>query len=157
MDSKTNHLIKCINQISFFDGFSNTEKEKLVGRSGIFKKYEKQGVKIIKEGSKGKSLFVVFDGVLNITRISFKGNLEKRVLLATLNKGSVFGEISMLSNSKRTTTVTTASPQVILMEVDKITLESFDSDIQNLFNKEMIAILIQRLDDMNRKYIDAIS
>ena len=154
MDSKTNPLMKCINQVSFFDKFSNTEKEKLVERSGIFKKYEKQGVKIIKEGGKEKSLFVIMEGVINITRVSFKGDLEKRVLLATLKKGSVFGEISLLSDSKRTTTAITASSLVIVMEVDKKTLESFDLSVQKIFHKEMISLLIRRLDDMNNKFIN---
>ena len=90
MDSKTNPLMKCINQISFFDGFSNTEKEKLVERSGIFKKYEKQGVRIFKDGDKGNSVFVILEGVVDITRVSLKGDKEKRVVLAKLNRGSVF-------------------------------------------------------------------
>ena len=154
MDSKTNHLIKCINQISFFDGFSNTEKEKLVGRSGIFKKYEKQGVRIFKDGDKGKSVFVILEGVINITRVSLKDDKEKEVVLATLKKGSVFGEIALLSDSKRTTTAITAASLVIVMEVDKITLESFDLSVQKLFHKEMISLLIRRLDDMNKKFIN---
>ena len=97
------------------------------------------------------------EGVINITRVSFKGDLEKRVLLATLKKGSVFGEISLLTESKRTTTAITASSLVIVMEVDKIILESFDLSIQKLFQKQMILTLVSRLDVMNKKYIDAIS
>ena len=157
MDLNTNPLLRGINQICFFDEFSSAEKKTLVERSGIFKKYEKQGVKLIKEGGKGKSLFVIMEGVINITRVSFKGDLEKRVLLATLKKGSVFGEISLLTDSKRTTTAITASSLVIVMEVDEKILESFDLSIQKLFQKQMILTLVSRLDNMNKKYIDAIS
>jgi CRP/FNR family cyclic AMP-dependent transcriptional regulator len=154
MDSKTNPLMKCINQVSFFDKFSNTEKEKLVERSGIFKKYEKQGVRIFKDGDKGESVFVILEGVIKIARTSFMGSLEKEVVLATLKKGSVFGEIALLSDSKRTTTAITTSSLVIVMEVDKITLENFDLRVQKLFHKEMISLLIRRLDDMNNKFIN---
>jgi CRP/FNR family cyclic AMP-dependent transcriptional regulator len=154
MSSKTNLLMKCINQVSFFDKFSNTEKEKLVERSGIFKKYEKQGVRIFKDGDKGESVFVILEGVIKIARTSFMGSLEKEVVLATLKKGSVFGEIALLSDSKRTTTAITASSLVIVMEVDKKTLESFDLSVQKIFHKEMISLLIRRLDDMNNKFIN---
>ncbi len=157
MNSKVSPLIKCINQVPFFDEFSNAEKKTLVERSGIFKKYEKQGVKLIKEGGKGKSLFVIMEGVINITRVSFKGNKEKSFVLAKLKKGSVFGEISLLGNQKRTTTAITASSLVIVMEVDEKILESFDLSIQKLFQKQMILTLVSRLDNMNKKYIDAIS
>ena len=41
MDTKTSPLMKYINEISFFDGFSDTDMNKLVETVGIIKKYEK--------------------------------------------------------------------------------------------------------------------
>jgi CRP-like cAMP-binding protein len=154
MDSKTNPLMKCINQISFFDGFSNTEKNTLIERAAIFKKYDKKGVRIFKDGDNGQSLFVILQGVINVTRGSLKNDIEKSVVLAKLKQGSVFGEISLLSNQRRTTGAITESSLVILMEIDQKTLESFDLSIQKLFHKEMISILIRRLDDMNKRFIN---
>jgi CRP-like cAMP-binding protein len=149
--------MKCINQISFFDQFSNAEKTTLIKRDGIFKKYEKSGITLFSDGVKGQSMFVILEGVINITRANIKGSKEKHVVLAKLEKGSIFGEISLLSSQRRSTGAITASPLVILMEIDKITLESFDLGIQKLFHKEMISILIRRLDDMNKKYINVIN
>ena len=60
----------------------------------------------------------------------------------------------MLGNQKRTTGASTASSPVIAMEIDKIILESFDLGIQKLFHKEMILILIRRLDEMNKKLMN---
>ncbi|HIE80778.1 MAG TPA: cyclic nucleotide-binding domain-containing protein [Nitrospinaceae bacterium] len=122
----------------------------------MFKKYEKKGLTIFSEGAKGESMYVVLEGVIGITRLTFKHDKEKRVTLAKLKKGSVFGEISLLSNQNRTTGAITDSSLVIVMVIDKKTLESFDLGIQKLFHTQMISTLIRRLDGMNEKYRDVI-
>ncbi len=156
MDLKNSSLLHRINQVSFFDGFSHIEKGKLLEKIKMFKKYEKKGLTIFSEGAKGESMYVVLEGVIGITRLAFKHDKEKRVTLAKLKKGSVFGEISLLSNQNRTTGAITDSSLVIVMVIDKKTLESFDLGIQKLFHTQMISTLIRRLDDMNEKYRDVI-
>ena len=156
LDSKNRSLLHRINQVSFFDGFSHIEKGKLLEKVEMFKKYEKKGLTIFSEGAKGESMYVVLEGVICITRLTFKHDKEKRVTLAKLKKGSVFGEISLLSNENRTTGAITDSSLVIVMVIDKKTLESFDLDIQKLFHTQMISTLIRRLDGMNEKYRDVI-
>ena len=101
-------------------------------------------------------MYVVLEGVIGITRLTFKDDKEKRVTLAKLKKGSVFGEISLLTNQNRTTGAITDSSLVIVMVIDKKTLESFDLGIQKLFHTQMISTLIRRLDGMNEKYRDVI-
>ena len=156
MDLKNSSLLHRINQVSFFDGFSHIEKGKLLEKIGMFKKYEEKGRTIFSEGDKGESMYVVLEGVIGITRLAFKHDKEKRVTLAKLKKGSVFGEISLLTNQIRTTGAITDSSLVIVMEIDKKTLESFDSGIQNSFRTQMILTLIRRLDSMYEKYRDVI-
>ena len=156
MDSKNRSLLHRINQVSFFDGFSHIEKGKLLEKVEMFKKYEEKGWTIFSEGAKGESMYVVLEGVIGITRLAFKHDKEKRVTLAKLKKGSVFGEISLLSNQNRTTGAITDSSLVIVMVIDKKTLESFDLGIQKLFHTQMISTLIRRLDGMNEKYRDVI-
>tara|TARA_B100000949_G_C14041442_1_gene349697 strand:+ start:46 stop:519 length:474 start_codon:yes stop_codon:yes gene_type:complete len=156
MDLKNRSLLHRINQVSFFDGFSHIEKGKLLEKVEMFKKYEKKGLTIFSEGAKGESMYVVLEGVIGITRLTFKYDKEKRVTLAKLKKGSVFGEISLLSNQNRTTGAITDSSLVIVMVIDKKTLESFDLGIQKLFHTQMISTLIRRLDGMNEKYRDVI-
>ena len=156
LDSKNRSLLHRINQVSFFDGFSHIEKGKLLEKVEMFKKYEKKGLTIFSEGAKGESMYVVLEGVICITRLTFKHDKEKRVTLAKLKKGSVFGEISLLSNQIRTTGAITDSSLVIVMVIDKKTLESFDLGIQKLFHTQMISTLIRRLDGMNEKYRDVI-
>ena len=156
MDSKNYSLLHRINQVSFFDGFSHIEKGKLLEKVEMFKKYEKKGLTIFSEGGKGESMYVVLEGVIGITRLTFKRAKEKRVTLAKLKKGSVFGEISLLSNQNRTTGAITDSSLVIVMVIDKKTLESFDLGIQKIFHTQMISTLIRTLDGMNEKYRDVI-
>jgi CRP-like cAMP-binding protein len=156
LDSKNRSLLHRINQVSFFDGFSHIEKGKLLEKVEMFKKYEKKGLTIFSEGAKGESMYVILEGVIGITRLTFKHDKEKQVTLAKLKKGSVFGEISLLSNQNRTTGAITDSSLVIVMVIDKKTLESFDLGIQKLFHTQMILTLIRRLDGMNEKYRDVI-
>jgi CRP-like cAMP-binding protein len=154
MSSTISPLIKIINEISFFNEFTNADKERLVEKSGIFKKYEKKGYTLFSDGGKGESMFVVLEGVINITRANLKGDKVKPFVLAKLKKGSVFGEISLLGNQKRTTGASTASSPVIVMEIDKKIIESFDLSMRELFYKQMILILIRRLDEMNTKLMN---
>ena len=151
-DPKTSTLLTCINKISFFEEFSSIEKETLLKKVSIFKKYDKKGTIIFSEEEKGSSMYVVLEGVIAITRASFANDKKEQVTLAKLKKGSVLGEISLLSNQSRTTSAITDSPLVIVMIIDKQMLESFDLGIQKIFNKKMIEILVRRLDDMNKKY-----
>ena len=62
----------------------------------------------------------------------------------------------MLSKQNRTTGAITDSSLVIVMVIDKKTLESFDLGIQKLFHTQMISTLIRRLDGMNEKYRDVL-
>ena len=156
MDLKNRSLLNRINKVSFFDGFSHIEKGKLLEKVEMFKKYEKKGLTIFSEGAKGESMYVVLEGVIGITRLTFKHDKKKGVTLAKLKKGSVFGEISLLTNQNRTTGAITDSSLVIVMVIDKKTLESFDLGIQNSFRTQMILTLIRRLDSMYEKYRDVI-
>jgi CRP-like cAMP-binding protein len=137
--------------------FPTQKKKHLLKELEFSKNTKKEGQLFFQRGDKCKSLFVILEGVISIIRSSFKHDREEQVNIVKLKKGFIFGEISMISNYKRTTGAITESPLVILMEIDKKTLESFDLSIQKLFHKEMISVLIRRLDDMNRKYMQVIN
>jgi CRP-like cAMP-binding protein len=157
MASRASSLMTYINEISFFDRFSQVEKGKLLEKVAMFKKYDKKGSIIFSEGDKSASMFVTLEGVVGITRLSFDHNKKEHITLAKLEKGSVFGEISLLTEQNRTTSAITRSPLVIVMVIDKKTLESFDLSIQKIFQTEMISTLINRLDEMNKKYRNLLS
>ena len=126
----------------------------------MVKKYEKKGLIIFSEGDEGRSVVIILAGQVDITKLSSpnakKGRVSlrdsKTVPLATLGVGSVFGEVSLLSNQRRTTSVVTSTPLVIALQIDKEDLQTFNSSIQNKFHSQFISILIKRLEEMNEKF-----
>ena len=67
------------------------------------------GVEVIKEGTEGNSLYLICSGSVSVTR---KGGKEP---VATLVKYDYFGEVALLTRRKRTATVTTLEPTVVLV------------------------------------------
>ena len=160
MESNKSPLLQLIDKVSFFDEFSESEKFEIIKNNSMVKKYEKINSIIFSEGDEGKSVVVILAGQVDITKLSSpnakKGRVSlrdsKTVTLATLGVGSVFGEVSLLSNQRRTTGVVTATPLVIALQIDKEDLQAFNSSIQNKFQSQFISILIKRLEEMNEKF-----
>ncbi|MZG29426.1 MAG: cyclic nucleotide-binding domain-containing protein [Nitrospinae bacterium] len=155
-----NPILKFIDRLPFFQEFSTDEKSKLVEANGVFEKY-KNGKDIIIEGESGSALFIILTGTVRITKSSDTKVLKPHVslmesnqtILAELKGGAIFGEISLISDGPRNTSAYASSSEVILMRITKKAIESFDLTIQKKFHTQLIKVLIQRLDDMNSKYI----
>lgn len=153
-------LLQSINDTPFFNVFSAEEKNKLVERSGMFKRYEKKGLKLFSEGDKGDSLFVILSGTIQITKLITTINQEtneasegqKHSIIAKIESGSVLGEIAMLTGQNRTTYAFTGSPLVIALEINQDSMYNFNLSIQNKFNKQLLATLIGRINSINKKF-----
>lgn len=154
-------ILEFIERLPFFQEFSEEEKTKLVKTSGIFEKYQ-EGDTIISEGDTGAALFVVLTGSILIaksTHASVKdGHISlqepEKITIAELKAGSIFGEVSLISDRPRNTSVLADSAQVVVMKISKEVIESFNLSIQKKFQTQLIQVLVQRLDDMNTKYIN---
>ena len=155
-----NPILEFIERLPFFQEFSDDEKSKLVNTSGIFEKY-KEGETIIAEGESGSALFVVLTGSIRITKSTLAPVQEEHISLqepeeitiAELKAGSIFGEVSLISNRPRNTNALAKSPQVVVMKITTEIIEKFNLVIQKKFQTQLILTLVQRLDDMNSKYI----
>ena len=155
-----NPILEFIKRLPFFQEFSDDEKSKLVNTSGIFEKY-KEGETIIAEGESGSALFVVLTGSIRITKSTLAPVQEGRISLqepeeitiAELKAGSIFGEVSLISNRPRNTNALAKSPQVVVMKITTEIIEKFNLVIQKKFQTQLILTLVQRLGDMNSKYI----
>ena len=153
-------LFQLIDKVSFFDDFSESEKCEIIKNNSMVKKYEKKDTTIFSEGDEGRSVVIILAGQVNITKSSTPNTKEgrlslrdpKTVTLATLGVGSIFGEVSLLSNKRRTTGVVTSTPLVIVLEIDKQDLQAFNPSIQNKFQTQFTSILIKRLEEMNEKF-----
>jgi len=155
-----NPILEFIERLPFFQEFSSEEKAKLVNTSGIFEKY-KDGETIISEGDSGSALFVVLTGSIQITKSTVTAVREGHISLqepeditiAELKAGSIFGEISLISDRPRNTNALANSQQVVVMKITQEIIEKFNLVIQKKFQAQLILILVQRLDDMNNKFI----
>jgi CRP-like cAMP-binding protein len=160
MESNKSPLLQLIDKVSFFDGFSESEKCEIIKNNSMVKKYEQKDLTIFSEGEEGRSVVIILAGQVNIIKLSTPNTEEgrlslvepKKITLAKLGVGSVFGEVSLLSNKRRTTGVVTSTPLVIVLEINKEDLQAFNSSIQSKFQSQFISILIKRLEEMNEKF-----
>jgi len=95
-----NMKVERLKQAPLFEGLSKKELTSLARLTDDLQLAD--GTVLCKEGTVGREFFVIVDGTAEITR---KG---KRVALR--GGGDFFGEIALLTDTKRTATVRAASP-----------------------------------------------
>ena len=154
-------ITKFINSISFFKEFTDAEKVKLINRAECFEKYSNEDV-IFKQGNVGDTLFLVLQGQISLFRlgaikvgegrVSLKEEFDKKI--TTLNSGTIFGEISMLTDSKRNVSARVESEQVVVMKVTKKLIDSLGHHTQIKFHRQLLLALATHLDDMNSQFVD---
>jgi len=154
-------ITKFINTVSFFKEFTEVERQKLINRADCFEKYEKENV-IFQQGDSGNTLFIVLQGDIALFRlgtikvdegrVSLKEEADKKI--TTLNSGVIFGEISMLTESKRNVTARVESEQVVVMKITKKLIDSLNHPTQIKFHRQLLLSLATHLDDMNSQFVD---
>ena len=155
-----NPIEEFIEKLPFFKEFSESEGAKLVNTSGIFEKFKSNEV-IISEGDMDASVFVILTGSILIKKkpkVNVKENHislqdPEVITIAELKAGSIFGEISLISKHPRNTSAIAASEQVVVMKITNEIIEKFNLAIQKKFQSQLVHILVQRLDEMNERYI----
>ena len=154
-------ITKFINTIRFFKDFTDAEKEKLISRADCFEKYSKEDL-VFKQGDPGNTLFLVLQGKIALFRlgtikvdegrVSLKEEADKKI--TTLNSGAIFGEISMLTESKRNVTARVESEQVVVMKITKKLIDSLNHPTQIKFHRQLLLSLAYHLDAMNSQFVD---
>ena len=154
-------IIKFINTIPFFNVFKDVEKQKLISRANCFEKYNQEDV-IFKQGDPGETLYLTLQGKVGLFRlgtidagegrVSLKEEIEKHV--TDLNPGTIFGEISMLTECKRNATARVASAQAVVMKITKKLIDGLNHPTQIKFHQQLLLSLATHLDDMNSKFVD---
>lgn len=86
---------------------------------------------LICEGDKSRTIYVILEGKVKVTKEGESS--KKKVFLATLGKGSVLGEISIITNRPRTATVTAVDVTSTLV-IDVGALEN-DNAAKSLLEK----------------------
>ena len=154
-------ITQFVNTVSFFNVFKDVEKQKLISRVDCFEKYN-QGDVIFKQGDPGETLYLTLQGKIGLFRLgtinagegrlSLKEEVEK--LVTDLNPGTVFGEVSMLTECRRNATARVASAQAVVMKITKKLIDSLNHPTQIKFHQQLLLSLALHLDEMNAKFID---
>ena len=116
----------------------------IVNKHGI--KVSKGSV-VVAEGDKGRDMFVVHQGELEVIR---KINEQERVV-RTIKAGEFFGELSLLNNEPRLATVR-ASKASVLIKISPQSFETFVKKLPDLALK-VIIVLATRLRQTNQEVI----
>jgi CRP/FNR family transcriptional regulator len=127
-----------------FHGVSDSELEK-VAQAASEKKFGKHQV-VFKEGEAGNALYIIKKGLVKISKGSTDGRAKT---LALLKPGEVFGEMSVLSDEKRTATAETML-ECSLLVIEKaaaLALLKKNPDI----SLQIIRTLIERLSQADRQ------
>ena len=78
-----------------------------------------EGKVLITEGDRGREFFVIISGEVEVRRKGRK--------VATLQAGTFFGEMALLSNQPRTATVTAVTPLRLLVIEDRAFVDLLDA------------------------------
>jgi CRP-like cAMP-binding protein len=94
------------------------------------------------QGQTGREAFIIVDGSATVRRNGKK--------VATLGKGAVVGELSLLDHGPRTATVTTDAETTVLVLDQRHFLAVLD-DVPSLSHK-LLAALASKVRDFDRQY-----
>ena len=132
--------IKLLKTVSLFWDLDKTELGYISDKM-VSKKFE-NGNLIFLEESEGKNLFFVIEGSVKVTRLSKDG---REVILAMLNAGDFFGEMSLLDGKAR-------SANVIALEKTEVLSLNRDDFLVVLHDYPKIAIqLLKEMTSRLRK------
>ena len=132
--------IKLLKTVSLFWDLDKTELGYISDKM-VSKKFE-NGNLIFLEESEGKNLFFVVEGSVKVTRLSKDG---REVILAMLNAGDFFGEMSLLDGEAR-------SANVIALEKTEVLSLNRDDFLVVLHDYPKIAIqLLKEMTSRLRK------
>ncbi len=129
-------------KIPFFNEFSNEEKLQIAAMESFVKRYENRNY-IIAQGDQDNSLYVLLKGIVYITK-----NGNPYVKISKLKPGSIFGEISFLSDNPRTTNVV-AEDNVVALEINPGNIKELGQDLELKIQRQLVKVLVKRLDRLN--------
>ncbi|MDD5089308.1 MAG: cyclic nucleotide-binding domain-containing protein [Candidatus Wallbacteria bacterium] len=140
----TSDKFAVLRDLSFFKEFADDELQTFL--SICAEKVLKEGEKVFLEGSIGEEFFIIVSGQVAIVKESDSG---ERQLLTVLERGGVFGEMSIIDNSPRSACAEVIDSNAELLIVKKKFLE--DLSKRNLdLSVKLILTLIQFISERLR-------
>ncbi|MBI9084827.1 MAG: cyclic nucleotide-binding domain-containing protein [Desulfobacterales bacterium] len=139
-------ILSIMDRIAFFDQFSTFEKNDLVEFHTHFFVFD-AGEYLIREKETETFFFILLAGSVNVT----VGTPEKSI--DRLEPGEIFGEMSFLAGTPRTTNVA-AEEMVIAIRVDRDMMDRLPVALREKIKDRIIHKLVLRLDRMNRRFVE---
>lgn len=137
--------IRFLRRIQFFKDFDEHEIKQFLAVSKWLK--VPPGTLIIKEGATEMVFYILVRGEVSIFKTLAAGEVLE---LTTLSTGDCFGEMALVSESKRTAGVKTTTDAYLLM-VDPKIVSTSSVFLQLKFYKRFCEILVTRLDLANKR------
>jgi CRP/FNR family cyclic AMP-dependent transcriptional regulator len=120
--------------------FAGLSEEDLKDLPLLFRVEQYQrGERIITEGERGGSLYVIYRGGVDIHKQVISREGESQQKIATLHQGDTFGEMELIDNQPRSATVI-AQPDTVVLALDNIDLHQL-----NLNNARVYATMLLNL------------
>ena len=135
-------ILKTIEEIPFFRGFSPYEKKRIVANHTRILQCD-NGAYIVREGSRDDSFYILLSGSVSVIK---DGNPTP---ISELEPGAIFGEISFLARFKRTANVVANQPCLVI-ELNKELMETLGADIREKIKDQIIKQLLHRMNRMNQ-------
>ena len=136
-------IYEMIRDMPLFDAFSEREKKGFAKMDHVLQEYS-SGQMILREKEVSTGLYLLLKGNCLVTR----DQDEKTIRLAKLAPGELFGEMSMVSNLPRRSSVV-ASNDVLTLKMDREFFDKVHPKVANKVQNYIIALLCTRLDKMN--------
>ncbi|MFQ5671728.1 MAG: cyclic nucleotide-binding domain-containing protein [Nitrospinales bacterium] len=140
-------IIALFYKIPFFNSFNADEKKKFVNIDTSIIDFNKNDC-LIREGAMDNALYILLKGTAYITK-----DITPSLKIAILKPGALFGEISFLAKSPRSTNVIAAT-DVTVLKLNRVILARLGSQLEIKVRNKLMKILISRLDNINRILID---
>ena len=150
--------LSILRNIVLFDDFKD-DIDVLKKIEGLFtEKVSKKGEKIIREGDEGDELYIIKTGSVQIMKNTLQ-NEPYTVVKLNADQHVFFGEIGLLTNDKRSATVTAEVDSTLLMTNRHKFLEFGEKEpyIALLITRQIAQILSQRLSKSNQDVVTLFS
>jgi CRP/FNR family cyclic AMP-dependent transcriptional regulator len=132
-----------IKAMPLFDAFSEKEKKAFAKMAHVLVTYT-NGEMILREKELTSGLYLLLKGNCLVTREQG----DNTIRLAKLKPGELFGEMSMVTNLPRRSSVV-AKSDVLVLKIDADFFEKVSPKVASKVQNYIIALLCARLDKMN--------
>ncbi|MGN7611576.1 cyclic nucleotide-binding domain-containing protein [Magnetococcales bacterium HHB-1] len=145
----TEASIKILDRLKIFDAFNLAEKQLIASKGSAIKRYTANEA-IILHGEESRSCYILLSGEVHV----ISGRKRRLYLIENKQPGEFFGEISFLSNIKRTAHIV-AGQDCLVLKLDQRWFVQVGVDIREKLKDAILQQLLKRLEDNNQTILKA--